>query len=231
MSAGPDARIYPLGDRSLVVSFGDDIDLDTHREVRTLADHLERSPPGAMLEYIPAFTTVTVLFDPLGTTYQAFEAEIRALLAGRVDGERDAGRVVEIPVCYGHELGPDLDFVARHNGLSAEEVVRIHHEPEYLVYMIGFSPGFPYLGGMSSRIAAPRRESPRKAIPAGTVGIAGQQTGVYPIETPGGWQLIGRTPLRLFRPELSPPSLLRVGDAVRFEAISRDAYLEWDDDR
>jgi inhibitor of KinA len=131
---------------------------------------------------------------------------------------------VDIPVCYGGDFGPDLDAVSSHTGLSTEEVVAIHGEPDYLVYMIGFAPGFPYLGGMSERLASPRRESPRAKIPPGSVGIAGSQTGVYPIETPGGWQLIGRTPLRLFRPERDEPSLLRTGDRVRFQAIDRAEY-------
>jgi inhibitor of KinA len=133
---------------------------------------------------------------------------------------------VDIPVCYGGDYGPDLDAVSFHTGLSTEEVVAIHGEPDYLVYMIGFAPGFPYLGGMSERLASPRRESPRAKIPPGSVGIAGSQTGVYPIETPGGWQLIGRTPLRLFRPERDEPSLLRTGDRVRFHAIERAEYRD-----
>jgi inhibitor of KinA len=136
-------------------------------------------------------------------------------------------RVVEIPVCYGGEFGPDLGYVAEHNQLSVEEVIEIHTSGQYLVYMIGFAPGFPYLGGMSERIMAPRRQSPRLAIPAGTVGIAGMQTGVYPIETPGGWQLIGRTPLALFRPQDNPPSLLQSGDIVRFCQISDKEYEEY----
>ena len=130
-------------------------------------------------------------------------------------------------MCYGGEYGPDLEEVARHNGLSVDEVIALHSGGEYLVYMIGFAPGFPYLGGMSERIAMPRRSSPRAQIPVGSVGIAGMQTGVYPIETPGGWQLIGRTPLALFRPEENPPSLLQAGNKVRFRPISADEFAAW----
>jgi inhibitor of KinA len=129
-------------------------------------------------------------------------------------------------VCYGGELGPDLEFVAEHNKLSAEEVIGIHSASVYLVYMIGFAPGFPYIGGMSGKIAAPRRSSPRLKIPAGSVGIAGSQTGIYPIETPGGWQLIGQTPLKLFQPESKSPSLLKAGDVIQFKPISYNQFLE-----
>jgi inhibitor of KinA len=141
------------------------------------------------------------------------------------------GRERVVPVCYGGEFGPDLEFVAKHNGLTEQEVIQIHSSGEYLVYMIGFAPGFPYLGGMSEKIAAPRRTSPRLKIPIGTVGIAGLQTGVYPIETPGGWQLIGRSPEQLFRPHANPPSLLQAGNLVRFQPISRDEYDAWEEGR
>jgi inhibitor of KinA len=131
---------------------------------------------------------------------------------------------VEIPVCYGGDFGPDLKSVADRNGLTPDEVVTIHCKSTYPVYMIGFAPGFPYLGGMSERISAPRLDTPRERIPAGSVGIAGTQTGVYPIETPGGWRLIGRTPLRLFDAVRDPPSLLQAGDRVRFTAIERGEF-------
>jgi inhibitor of KinA len=133
-------------------------------------------------------------------------------------------RFVEIPVCYGGEYGPDLEAVAEYHHLSTSEVVEIHSKEEYLVYMIGFAPGFPYLGGMSEEIATPRRHSPRLSIPEGSVGIAGMQTGVYPISTPGGWQLIGRTPLELFCPNENPPTLLQSGDIVKFVPISLEEY-------
>ncbi|WP_440115728.1 5-oxoprolinase subunit PxpB [Paenibacillus sp. QZ-Y1] len=135
-------------------------------------------------------------------------------------------RTVIIPVCYGGEQGPDLGHVASENGLTPDEVIAIHTSGDYLVHMIGFAPGFPYLGGLSEKIATPRRATPRLRVEAGTVGIGGKQTGVYPIVTPGGWQCIGRTPLSLFRPSEDPPSLLAAGDRVRFESISLQAYLE-----
>jgi inhibitor of KinA len=141
-----------------------------------------------------------------------------------VDSSGSVQPPVEIPVCYGGAFGPDLEDVARHNGLTPEEVVRIHSGTEYFTYMLGFLPGFPYLGGMSERIATPRKQTPRLRVPAGSVGIAGSQTGIYPLESPGGWQLIGRTPLALFRPEDDPPVLVKPGDRVRFHPISEREF-------
>jgi inhibitor of KinA len=180
-----------------------------------------------MVEYVPAFTTVTVYYNPLLLSYKDACSALARIVTDVETAPAVSARTIEIPVCYGGEFGPDLEFVAEHNGLTVDEVVQIHSGGEYLVYMIGFAPGFPYLGGMSVRIQAPRRLSPRLSIPAGTVGIAGMQTGVYPIETPGGWQLIGRTPEELFRPNLSSPSLLQAGDLVRFRPTSRMEYDQW----
>lgn len=226
-------RLYPLGETAIVVQLGDSIHLETHNRVRALAKYLDQHPVAGFIEYVPAFTTVTVFYNPLlfsdhdeGSPYQRVSKEMERILQKVQSGTEDTIRVIEIPVCYGGKLGPDLDIVAEHNGLTSEEVIHIHTSGDYLVYMIGFAPGFPYMGGMSERIAAPRRPSPRLAIPAGSVGIAGTQTGVYPIETPGGWQLIGQTPLPLFRPNESSPSLLQAGDQVRFVAITEEEYYE-----
>lgn len=234
-------EMLPLGEAAIVVEFGRCIHPDIQRKVKAFADYLEGHPFPGMIEYAPAFSSVTVFYDPLivgeipvekveeslPRSYQIVAALLRELLSNLDVTVKQNPRVVEIPVCYGGEFGPDLDFVAEHNQLSAEEVIEIHTGGQYLVYMIGFAPGFPYLGGMPERIAAPRRQSPRLAIPAGSVGIAGMQTGVYPIETPGGWQLIGRTPLELFRPKDDPPSLLRAGDIIRFCQISLEEYAAY----
>jgi inhibitor of KinA len=222
-----EGNVVPLSDIAVVIELGEEIDQATHQKVRRVAHLIDSGSPEGMVEYIPAFTTVTVIYDPLVTSYELFSKRLQTLL-DQPPAESAAleDRRVDIPVCYGGDFGPDLDGVASHTGLSSAEVIAIHSEPEYLVYMIGFAPGFPYLGGMPERLASPRRESPRAKIPAGSVGIAGSQTGVYPIETPGGWQLIGRTPLRLFRPEKNEPSLLRTGDRVRFHAIEQDEYRD-----
>jgi inhibitor of KinA len=218
-------HISPLGDSALVIDVGEEIGEETHARVRALAHLLESDPPGAMIEFIPAFTNVTVIYDPLHATYSEFATRIEAMLRSTSEElETIEARLVVIPVCYGGEFGPDLDTVSSHKNMVPDEVVAVHSEPEYLVYMIGFAPGFPYMGGMSERIAIGRRDSPRQRIPAGSVGIAGRQTGIYSIESPGGWQLIGRTPLRLFRPDDEEPSLLRAGDRVRFKSIDPDEY-------
>ncbi|WP_303797764.1 5-oxoprolinase subunit PxpB [Alicyclobacillus macrosporangiidus] len=216
--------IEPLGDGAAVVRLGTRIDPDTHRQVRRLVLAVDRSAPPWLVELVPAFTTVTVFYDAVQADFVQVEGWLRTRLEVLGDDPLPPPREVRIPVCYGGEFGPDLGVVASHNGLTEDEVIAIHSQGEYLVYMIGFAPGFPYLGGLSERIATPRRSTPRVSIPAGTVGIAGMQTGVYPISTPGGWQLIGRTPVRLFRPEQDPPTLLQAGDIVRFDPISPDEY-------
>src|SRR5204863_3793292 len=161
-------------------------------------------------------TTLAIYYDPLQTTAPELTKQIRGLAVDDNRSNQDDQRVIEIPVCYGGEFGSDLGFVAKNASLTTQEVIELHSAADYLVHMIGFAPGFPYLGGMSPKIAVPRRSTPRLKIPAGSVGIAGDQTGIYPLETPGGWQLIGRTPLPLFRPEQVPPTLLQAGDVVRF---------------
>lgn len=235
--------LSPLGDAAVVVQLGTTIDEQTHRRVTAFADALEREPILGLIEIVPAFTTVTVFYDPFQvllsqmgrvdlkerSPYEIVCSQLREIANELQESVSQKPTTVEIPVCYGGEFGPDLSFVAKHNGLSEEEVIQIHSRGEYLVYMIGFAPGFPYLGGMSAKIAAPRRTSPRLKIPLGTVGIAGMQTGVYPIETPGGWQLIGRTPTKLFRPDANPPSLLQAGNLVRFTPISRADFDAWEE--
>ena len=230
------AQLYPLGDAAVVVQFGDAISPATHAAIRAFGAHLARHPFPGLREGVPAFTTLTVYYDPWLASgggrhppYETVAAALRALLAtvGAPAAADEAPAVetpAEIPVCYGGAWGPDLDVVARHAGLSAAEVVARHAAPEYLVYMIGFAPGFPYLGGLDAGLATPRLAQPRPRVPAGTVGIAGPQTGIYPLPTPGGWQLIGRTPLRLFDAARAAPSLLRAGQALRFVPISAAEY-------
>lgn len=218
------ANISSLGERALVVRLGDRIDVETFRRVHALSRQLEDNRLAGIIECVPAFTTVTVYFDPLQRTTIQMRQALEQALAQLDVVHLPPQRAVSIPVCYGGDFGEDLEFVAGQRGLTCAEVIEIHSGVEYLVYMLGFAPGFPYLGGMSPRIATPRRETPRVKTPAGSVGIAGEQTGVYPIETPGGWQLIGRTPLALFRPQENPPTLLLPGDTVRFAPITAQQF-------
>jgi inhibitor of KinA len=219
-------RVLPLGDASLLIELGHAIDAATHERVRCAFRALSSAEITGVIDIVPAYTGLAVHYDPVavGRTrpargimpYDLIRRQVVDVLDA-ADAEPEApGPVVDIPVRYGGENGPDLDYVARHAGMSAAEVVALHASIEYTVYMIGFTPGFPYLGGLPAQLATPRRASPRQAVPAGSVGIAGSQTGVYPLSTPGGWQIIGRTDARLFRPELDPPTLLRLGDRVRF---------------
>ncbi|OMP68168.1 kinase inhibitor [Domibacillus epiphyticus] len=231
-------EMKPLGDSAVVVKFGTDINSVVHRKVKALTLKLQHHSFKGFIECVPAFASVTVFYNPLivkrsydtGKNKSPFDIVsfmMEEIVKELVEDQEENPRIVEIPVCYGGEYGPDLQFVADENHMSIEEVIKIHSSGEYLVYMIGFAPGFPYLGGLSEKIATPRRSSPRVSIPVGSVGIAGNQTGVYPISTPGGWQLIGRTPAALFQPEHNPPSLLASGDVVKFVPITVDEYEKY----
>ena len=225
-------EFFPLGDGAVLVEFGRGICPQTHQRVKAFADYLESHPFDGFLEYTAAFSSVTVFYDPFYIEAQTDDIfpsvckTLETMLSSLQQLQAKEPDIVEIPVYYGDTAGPDLEYVASQHGLRPEEVIEIHTEGRYLVYMIGFAPGFPYLGGLSEKIATPRRSSPRLVIPAGSVGIAGQQTGVYPIETPGGWQLIGRTPLALFRPDQAAPTLLQAGNIIRFRSITRREYTE-----
>ena len=207
-------RCFPAGDSALLVELGDQIDLSTNRRLHALANWLRELP--GLGEAVPGYAALLVHYDPLHLTYtEVFDLVQRGLsLAAPLASATP--RRVEIPVRYGGEEGPDLEFVADHCGLSTDEVIRRHSQVEYVVYFLGFTPGFPYLGGLDGSIATPRLESPRPRIPAGSVGIAANQTGVYPLESPGGWRIIGRTDIPLFNPLHQPPALLAPGDVVRF---------------
>jgi inhibitor of KinA len=220
----------PLGDHAVTITLGASIDEDTHRLVRAVSARLDAHPPRGLIDQVPAFASVVVHYDPAqvsgttGSPYDRMVAVLADTLRAIHVGELAAPRVVELPVCYGGDLGPDLEDVARAHELDPAAVVELHTGGDYLVYMVGFMPGFAYLGGLSPRLSTPRRSTPRTAVPAGTVGIGGQQTGVYPLESPGGWNLIGRTPLRIFDLDREEPALLTTGDRVRFKAIDLREY-------
>jgi inhibitor of KinA len=234
-----DYVLSPLGDQAILIQLGEDINIATHQKIQIITSYLDDRPFEWMIEFIPAFTTITIFYDPIKITplnqgshlpYYFVYEQLTNLLSSLTTGKTIESKTITIPVCYGGELGPDIKTVAQLNDLTIEEVIDIHTSGDYLVFMIGFAPGFPYIGGMSKKIATPRRKSPRLKIPERSVGIAGEQTGVYPIETPGGWQIIGRTPLQLFRPLEESPSLLKAGDKIKFKSISYKEYLEWEND-
>ncbi len=218
-------RFLPAGDSALVVEFGNEISLEINRRVHALAHTLEQEATPGLGEAVPSYRSLLVHYDPLKLSMR----EARALIFAALERESDVSplepRLVEVPTAYGGEFGPDIAFVAEHSGLSVEEVIRLHSGTLYTVYLLGFTPGFPYLGGLPAQLATPRLATPRQSVPAGSVGIAGPQTGIYPLATPGGWQLIGRTPVVLFDPFRTPPALLRPGNRVRFCPISADDFM------
>lgn len=218
---------YPLGDSAIVMELGQSISETTQHHIAAIGHFLEEYSFEGFIEYVPAFTTVTVFYDPLVTDYETVKAlfeEMLTVIAGETHQVETV--TVNIPVLYGGIHGPDLSFVAAYTGLSEAEVIAMHSKENYLVYMIGFAPGFPYLGGLNEKLATPRKEIPAAKIPAGAVGIAGVQTGIYPIETPGGWQIIGQTPLKLFDAKRNPPALIKAGNRLRFVAINEDEFEE-----
>jgi inhibitor of KinA len=217
-----DPRFLLAGDAALVVEFGNAIDPAINRRVHSLARALAEHPLPGLGEAVPSYRSLLVHYDPLQLSHAEVEGLISKALRGCEDTELPEPRLVEIPTVYGGEHGPDIEFVAEHNGLTAGDVIRLHAEATYTVYMLGFTPGFPYLGGLPDALATPRLETPRKRVSAGSVGIAGSQTGVYPLATPGGWRLIGWTPVVLFDPERTPPALLQPGDLVRFVPVSAE---------
>ncbi|HHI00097.1 MAG TPA: 5-oxoprolinase subunit PxpB [Thermococcus litoralis] len=217
-------QFKPAGDSALVIIFGDRIDEKINKKVHAVANAIEKAAPDWLIEVVPTYTSIYVYYDSLKLSYREALNAIKPLLSAEPKEEKP--RIVEIPTVYGGEFGPDIEFVAKHNGLSVDDVIEIHSKPLYRVYMLGFLPGFAYLGGMDERIATPRLEKPRLKVPAGSVGIAGKQTGWYAIESPGGWRLIGRTPLKTFDPSKSPPSIVKAGDYVKFVPISEEEFRE-----
>jgi KipI family sensor histidine kinase inhibitor len=206
--------IRPASDRSLFVSFGDEISWDTHQRVKRTVRSLDGVR--GILNLHPAYSSVLVDFDPHLYDHAGAESLVLELLEAHREEAAPPDRLVEISVTFGGECGPDLEDVARHTGLSAEQVVERFTSADYVVYFVGFSTCFPYLGGLPAELATPRLSAPRKHVPVGSVAIGGPQAGIYPLASPGGWRLIGRTSLRLFDPAAVPPPLLRMGDRVRF---------------
>jgi len=216
-------RFLAAGDRALVVEFGDRIDRTLSEEVLRLDAGLRSSGLAGVVETVPTFRSLMMHYDPLVTTSAALEHAISSLL-DREPGSRSTGTLWRVPVCYDGELAPDLAEVARLTGLSPGVVVALHSGTRYHVYMLGFLPGFPYMGDLPARLSLPRRADPRVRVPAGSIAIATTLTAIYPYESPGGWHLIGATPIRLFDPERTPPALFAPGDAVRCEPVDAAAF-------
>ncbi|MDP0489033.1 MAG: 5-oxoprolinase subunit PxpB [Fusobacterium sp. JB020] len=220
-------KFLKAGDSSLVIELGNEISPIINFKLKKITEFLDNANIKGIKDLLPTYRSIIVYYNPLIVSFE----EIKEIVEINCNFEHEnteniEKEIVEIPVVYGGEYGLDLENIAAHNNLTTEEVIKIHTSGEYLVYMLGFTPGFPYLGGMDKKIATPRLKEPRTKIPAGSVGIAGEQTGVYPIESPGGWQLLGRSPLDFFNPNSEKPFLLKAGQYIKFVAITEEEYLK-----
>lgn len=217
--------ISPVGDRAISIDFGQVIDPTINRHIRQTIERIKELQLDGIIELVPTYCALLVEYDAMLYSYSEICKIIEPTLdEGMTDTTNELVTVVEVPTVYGGEFGPDLSFVASHNHLSEDEVISIHSGTDYLVYMLGFIPGFTYLGGMDPRIATPRLSSPRTVIPAGSVGIAGEQTGTYPSDSPGGWQIIGRTPVTMYDMSKAQAALLNAGDYVRYVPIDESEF-------
>lgn len=228
--------IYPLGETALTLDFGNVIDPCINKQVLALFKKLQTLALPFVLDIVPAYASLTLYYDVVQvrqhihddhTAANAIQVLLETTLASLTAESETTPRLIKLPVCYGDMYAPDLKTLACAKGITPEEVVALHSSQTYRVYMIGFMPGFPYMGQVNEKIAMPRRAQPRLRVEAGSVGIAGGQTGIYPLASPGGWQIIGRTPLRLFDPHLQEPSLLQPGDEVQFYSISEDEFKSY----
>ena len=213
-------QFIPAGDQALLVEVSDRVDPDDNRRVHDLVREIEGQGVRGVVDLIPTYRSLLIQYDSMLTSYDDLRKQVEEIEKGMDDTAPESPRIVHIPVLYGGDFGPDLGLVAEQAGLTEDDVVSLHSGVDYLVYMMGFTPGFPYLGGLDDKLATPRRATPRPRTPIGSVGIAEGQTGVYPVTSPGGWQLIGRTPVNLFDADREPPSLLNAGDYVRFSPLT-----------
>ncbi|WP_421940075.1 5-oxoprolinase subunit PxpB [Pedobacter sp.] len=224
--------IYPLNEISITIVFGDEISLKLADRIAEFNQALIASPFSGFLTTIPAYASITVYYDPIkvyqsnlngSSCFDKVSTYIRTLKINTSEKVKQPDKVI-IPVYYGGKFGPDIDLIAAQANLSTAEVIQIHSAASYRVYMIGFVPGFAYMGGLDKRLSTPRRQQPRASVPAGAVGIAGEQTGIYPLDIPGGWQIIGQTPLKIFDANRPEPALLKAGDEIRFEPITVEQF-------
>ena len=216
-----------MGDRALLVELGDEISHSVNQRVQELSSAMSMNPIDGVRELVPSYRSLLMIYDPLIISPADLQSTICSIYQNMDQGELPDPRTIELPVVYGGERGPDLESVAQYHHITPQEVIDYHTRPTYRVYMIGFTPGYPYLGEVPDAISTPRRETPRILVPQGSVGIAQKQTGIYSVDSPGGWQIIGWTPVNLFDQKAQPPSLLMMGDRVRFQAITAEEASQW----
>ena len=219
-----EVRYLPSGDCAICVEFGNEISPEINAKIRAFKIALEKENIDGIVETVPTYRSLLVVYRPEVILFKELTEKFDGIMGAMGNIQIPPPTVIEIPVLYGGEMGPDLENVAAHNHKTIDEVIEIHTSEEYLIYMLGFIAGFPYLGGMSKEIATPRLKSPRVKIEGGSVGIAGEQTGIYPVASPGGWQLIGRTPLKLYDAEREKPVLLEAGQYIKFHSVTQEEY-------
>ncbi len=218
------AKIYTAGDSSVLIEFGKEISPEINGQITALVHLMKEQHIEGVVDMIPAFCSLLINYDPRVISYGKIRRRLEKLLKLEVRQEGGSRQVIQIPVCYGGQYGPDLENIASHAGLSPQEVIDIHCSRDYLIYMLGFLPGFSYLGGLDERIHTPRLANPRIRIPAGSVGIGGSQTGIYPLDSPGGWQLLGMTPVKTYDPARQSPILFEAGDYIRFVPVNEEMF-------
>jgi len=228
----PPYKIFPLGDSALTIDFGNVINEEINKKVISLFNYLQQHPLNGMIEAIPAYSSLTIFYNVFlvkqknsddTTAYEFMKSNAEEFLLKNIEVDAGASNIIRIPVCYDDEFGIDLKWMSDQKNISTEEIIQIHCSKNYRVYMLGFLPGFAYMGEVDEKIVVPRKPQPQKIV-AGSVGIAGRQTGIYPMNSPGGWQIIGRTPLKLFDVNRSGVCLLKAGDEVEYYSITKDEF-------
>jgi inhibitor of KinA len=232
MNSNPSYTFFPLGDSAITVDYGNIIDESVNTKIIAVFNHLQKNPFPGMIESLPAFSSLTVYYDiavikkmpDKRSAYEQVKQKLEQELSYNFETSNIPSKIIRIPACYDTEFAPDLATISEMKKITVDEIIQLHITKKYRVYMLGFLPGFAYMGEVDERIAMPRLAQPRSKVAAGSIGIAGKQTGIYPLDSPGGWQIIGRTPLKLFEPLKEAPTLLRAGDEVQFDSISRDEF-------
>jgi len=222
-----DAKSYLMGDRGLLLEFGDEIGREINEKVRRMALAVQAEAIEGIIETVPTYRSLLIIYNPVILPIEDLKKRLKKIEGGLQTAPLPEPKLTRIPVVYGGIYGPDLEEVAKYLHVSPEEVIQLHCSKPYLIYMIGFMPGYPYMGELPQALVTPRLKTPRLLVPKGSVAIAQRQTGIYSMESPGGWQILGRTPVELFHPEKDPPALLQMGDFVQFYQISEKEFKEW----
>jgi len=227
MGLYPKTISYLMGDRGLLLEFGDEINREINEKVRRMALAIQAEAMEGIIETVPTYRSLLIIYNPMILSIEGLKERLNTIEEGLQQTPLPEPKLTRIPVVYGGIYGPDLEEVAKYLQVSPEEVIRLHCSKPYLIYMIGFMPGYPYMGELPQELVVPRLKTPRLIVPKGSVAIAQRQTGIYSMESPGGWQLLGRTPVEMFDPEKNPPALLQMGDFVQFYQISEKEFRDW----